>query len=298
MAPKKFLTFVLLLVPSIVRGEPKSPEAVFWWSFFVPGGGYFYQGERGKGLAYFTATGSMIGWGIAKDKKRVGGEIDPPYVYAQQIHAAQIYLSYRESVRKFLGPRGEDQKILQDQSSLSDLALSPFKTENLTNPWVIGFALLGVGINVAGARLDKVQRDFSDISRVQILGDSFNRDAGLAAYGAYWIPISLGAGVSEESVFRGLVQTGWEESWGKTRGLLAASALFGAAHYDGSGPSFTNALFAAAAGTYLGWRFQERHYRLSESIASHFWFDTLAGLTLYFANPDSNALGAKVEFSF
>lgn len=240
----------------------------------------------------------MIGWGLAKNSKKDAGEINTPFIYAQQIHGTQLYLSYREAIRKSYGTFSVTPKILNDRSSVSNLALSPFKKENLLNPWVVGFALLGAGINYAGARLDGVTKDFSDLRGVHILGDSFNRDTGLAAFSGYWIPVSLGAGVSEESIFRGLIQTGWEENWGRRNGLLAASALFGLAHYDGSGPALGNALFAFAAGTYLGWRFQKRDYRLSEGIASHFWFDALAGLTLYFADPDSNPLGAKVEFGF
>ena len=46
-----------------------------------------------------------------------------------------------------------------------------------------------------------------------------------------------------------------------------------------------------------GWRFQRRDYRLSESVASHFWFDALAGLTVFLADPRNNPLGAKVEFA-
>ena len=298
MARKAFLAAFFLIFPQRAFAEAKSPDSTFWWALFVPGGGYFYQGETAKGMSYLAATGGMIGWGIAKDKKKEGGEINPPFVYAQQIHLTQIYLSYRESLRKIPLVQTGHYKILKDNSGVSDLALSPVKKENLKSPWVIGFALLGAGINYAQARLEKPQGDYSNISRIKILGDSFNRETGLAAYSGYWIPLSLGAGVSEEALFRGMIQTGWEERWGKTGGLLAASALFGVAHYDGSGPALGNAIFAAAAGTFLGWRFQENHYRLSQSIAAHFWFDALAGLAVYFADPDSNALGAKVEFSF
>ena len=83
-----------------------------------------------------------------------------------------------------------------------------------------------------------------------------------------------------------------------TRGLLAASALFGAAHFDGQKESLENVLFAMAAGLFLGSRFQRRGYHLSEPIAEHFWFDALAGITLYLADPENNPLGAKVEFGF
>ena len=42
----------------------------------------------------------------------------------------------------------------------------------------------------------------------------------------------------------------------------------------------------------------KRAQELSEVIAAHFWFDAIAGVTLYFTDPENNALGAKVEFGF
>ncbi len=295
MARKKLLTLALILIAAPLRAE-KSPNAAFWWSFFVPGGGYFYQGETAKGLSYLTATGGMIGWGLAVDKKKESGEVNAPFVYAQQIHGIQIYLSYREALRKSYGSF-TDLKILKDRSGADDLALAPFKKENLISPWVLGFAALGVGVNYLGARLEENNRDFWDIKESKFLGDSFSRNSAFAVHSAYWIPISLGAATSEESIFRGLLQSGWEESMGKRGGLLAASAVFGLAHYNGTGPSASNAAFAALAGMYLGWRYQERDYHLSEGIASHFWFDVFSGITIFLADPKNNALGAKMEFA-
>jgi len=303
MAQKKLRIIILFLALFAVdfsyaaeAKEKKSTFAAFWWSFFVPGGGHFYLGETGKALGYFAGTASLVGWGIAVNDRKAGGELNTPLLYAQQLHSMQIYTSYREATKRLDG--NPDKKILKDLSSLSDLALSPFRRENLKNPWVIGFALLGAGVNYAIVRLDEKNRDYSDIRSVQILGSRFNRETGLAAYSAYWIPVSLGAGVSEETIFRGMIQTEWEDRWGKKRGLLASSALFGAAHYNGSGESVPNMLFAGAAGLFLGWRFQERDYKLSESIAEHFWFNLFAGVTLYLAAPEDNPLGAKVEWSF
>ncbi len=240
----------------------------------------------------------MAGWGLAVDHKKDGGELNTPFVYAQQIHGIQIYLSNREFIRKKYRLTGDDLKILKDRSTVSDLSLSPFKKDNLSSPWVLGFAALGAGINYLGARLEKNNRDYWDIRETRILGDTFSRQPSLGVYSAYWIPISLGAATSEESIFRGLIQSGWEDAWGKRKGLIAASALFGAAHYNGSGPSATNAAFAALAGMYLGWRYQSNDYKLSQSIAAHFWFDVFAGLSIYLADPENNPLGAKVQFGF
>lgn len=300
---KKTIAFALILslFPAnflFAQGR-KSVNAAFWWSLFVPGGGYFYLGDYAIGAGFFAGTAGFLGWGIAEDSRKSGGELNAPLYYAQQLHVAQIYLTQREAMARFLS-EGEkaEKKILLDQSSFFQLTASPFRKKNLNNPWVIGFGLLGVGLNYAEARWNKSQRDFADLRRIQILGNTYNRGTGLGIYSAHWIPISLGAGVSEEALFRGMIQTDAEERWGKTPGLLASSALFGLAHYDGTGESISNMIFAAFAGIFFGWRFQKNDYHLSESIAEHFWFDALAGLTNYFADPEHNALGAKVEFAY
>jgi len=297
-----FVCFVCLSVEFAVCQEKKklpSPNSVFWWSFFVPGGGYFAQGEPGRGLGYFLGTAGFLSWGIALDQKKAGEEINAPLLYAQQLHGTQIYLAYRQAVSKTSEElEKRNKKMLLDQSSFSSLALSPFRTENLKNPWVIGFGLFGAGINYVIARFAATEKDFSDIASVQILGEQFGRTRGFGIHSAYWIPLSLGAALSEEAIFRGMIQTEWEERWGKKKGLLSTSALFGFAHFTGKKESLGNVFFAMAAGLFLGWRFQERNYQLSELIAEHFWFDAIAGTTLYFADPENNPLGAKVEFIF
>ncbi len=60
--------------------------------------------------------------------------------------------------------------------------------------------------------------------------------------------IALLAGVAEEALFRGLVQRGISDAAGPLVGLLAASALFGLAHFV----THTYALLAGLLGLYLG----------------------------------------------
>ncbi len=64
--------------------------------------------------------------------------------------------------------------------------------------------------------------------------------------------VSLAAGIGEEMLFRGLAQQAfqawWGPPWGALIALIAASALFGAAHFL----SVTYAILAACAGLYFG----------------------------------------------
>mgnify|MGYP001027021373 CR=1 FL=1 len=111
---------------------------------------------------------------------------------------------------------------------------------------------------------------FGRITRVDYLGGSWGRDAGTAACAAYWVPLSLGAGVSEEMLFRGLLQTRLEDEYGTCPGWLMASGLFGAAHLArlDDPEVLLNAGFAAVAGLYLGWRYRAEGYRLDKPVAA------------------------------
>jgi membrane protease YdiL (CAAX protease family) len=180
------------------------------------------------------------------------------------------------------------------------LVRAPFSFEQLKSPWVIGSAAAGAGLNLALTRADKQRRGFASMGRMRYLGDSFNKEWGSAAYSAYWIPISIGAGVSEESLFRGMLQPEIERKWGDDAGLYTASGVFGLAHLDrpGSAESWAQVGFASAAGLFLGWRCRKKGNKLAEPIAAHAWFDIAAGLTLFFADPKENPLGAQVRYAF
>jgi membrane protease YdiL (CAAX protease family) len=262
----------------------------------LPGAGQFCQGETAKGILYSGGTLSLTGWAIYASYHKEPGAINAPLAYAQQLYVFSLYSAYRDyRVRNSLtgGP------LRFDPASDGKLASAPFRWEQLSSPWVFGSMLAGAGLNYVVAR----QADnpgFHSFRRMTYLGSSFNKDTGSAVYSAYWIPLSLGAGVSEETLFRGLLQSGFEAEWGRVPGWLVGSGLFGLAHLanPGESGSWGNVGFATLAGLYLGWRYQQTDYHLSQSIAAHFWFDLAAGATLFLADPKDNPLGARIEFGF
>jgi len=208
-----------------------------------------------------------------------------------------LYDTYRGMMLKY----GSDKYSKRfDRSSVGELVAAPFRKEQLLNPWVLGCAAAGAGINNIVARSASGRRSFADMRGMRYLGRAYNRDTGAAVYSAYWVPLSLGAGVSEEMLFRGMLQAGFEERWGEKKGLVGASFLFGAAHMsDPNNPDvWANVAFASAAGMFFGWRYQKNDYKLAEEIAAHFWFDFMAGAALFLANPKENPLGAKMDFAF
>ena len=83
--------------------------------------------------------------------------------------------------------------------------------------------------------------------------------------------ISILAGIAEESLFRGVLQTALADWLGGLIGLIVASLLFGLAHFI----TPTYALFAFLFGLYLGWM-QIVSENLLAPILVHVLYDFMA----------------------
>lgn len=83
--------------------------------------------------------------------------------------------------------------------------------------------------------------------------------------------ISILAGLGEEALFRGLIQTGLADALGPWIGLIAASTLFGLAHLITS----TYALLAGLVGAYLGLLFMASG-NLMLPVVTHSVYDFVA----------------------
>lgn len=85
----------------------------------------------------------------------------------------------------------------------------------------------------------------------------------------FWV--ALLAGVGEELLFRGVIQTALENQFGALPGLFLAALIFGLAHY------VTRAYFVLATlmGLYLGWLYQWTG-NLLVPVLVHFLYDWIA----------------------
>jgi membrane protease YdiL (CAAX protease family) len=273
--------------------QPPTPPSALLWSLLIPGGGHFKLGQRGIGLGYL---GTELALGIwAYDRRRGLGpdEINMPLLYLQQEHVMGMYTAYRAARLA----NGQDR--LLDDTPGPLLAAAPFRWSVVKSPWVWGSALAGAGINYAGAAARKGRRSYRAIGRMRLQGRDYDRRGAAWAFHGYWTPAAVGAGVSEEMLFRGVLQADWEENFGPRPAVIASSALFGLAHLsDLRNDTISNALFAMGAGYVLGRRTQHNGYRLSETIAAHAWFDIAAGAAIFFADPKNNPIGASVVFAY
>jgi len=94
-----------------------------------------------------------------------------------------------------------------------------------------------------------------------------------------YVIISLGlVGPVEELAFRGFVQQGFENSFGKMKGLLIASALFGLPHLANYP---YNAATAFAGGLVLGYVWQKTGQNTTATAVIHGIFNSIGVILVY-----------------
>ena len=277
--------------------QKKDPDRAILFSSFFPGGGHFYLGDYKTGSMYLlTELGLFLAGNQMKDKLEKE-EQNIFYLHALKFHELGVFTAYRETRLK-MNNVGYRNPI--DETPVSKLALAPFKWENLKDPYVYGFFFAGIVLNAIEASLNKKRRNFQDINEIRVMGEKYERDPGFVAYEKLWIPISLNAAVSEECLYRGVIQSQLEEVMGKNKGLITSSLLFGIGHITKPTEAkyWAYGILSSLCGFYLGKLYQKNNYKLSKSIAAHFWFDVAAGTTLFLLDPANNPLGLKVTFHF
>lgn len=266
------------------------------WSF-IPGGGHFYLGEYKTGSVYLFGEVGLYLAGRQIEDKLEKGEQNIFYLHALKLHELGVFTAYRNARLKY---SNDSYNIPIDDTPISTLTLAPFKWENIKSPPVYGSFLAGILLNLIEVSLNKEKRSFKDVAVVQIMGERFDRDSSLTAYASLWFPICLNVAVSEECLWKGMIQTQLEEVLGKKKGLIASSLLFGIGHVSKPTEieSWINGAVASLYGFYLGRLYQKDNYRLERAIAAHFWFNVGAGITLFLLDPENNPLGLKITFTF
>lgn len=137
-------------------------------------------------------------------------------------------------------------------------------------PGAVGIGV-GCGAVLLAALLPGMASDWPPLARLAEIARGFVR-AWFADAGAFEIvAVSAMAGVAEEALFRGVVQAALAGPWGTVGAVLAASALFGAAH----AVTVTYALVVAGVGVVLGGVFAATG-DLAAPIVAHTLYDALA----------------------
>lgn len=177
------------------------------------------------------------------------------------------------------------------QSNFFNLASTPFQIKYLKEPEVFLPIALAAGASLIGKSQDKT---LFDAKSINIFGKDFQAPEGstIKIFTDY-VYFTLVA-ISEEMLFRGMLQTSISESVNPNFGLVVSSILFGLAHLPNH--SWFYSLRAMVAGFYFGWQYQKYNNDLGRVIALHFQIDFLPVLISFFKSPSQSNGVYKVGY--
>lgn len=288
-----------------------SPKWAAAYSTLCPGCGYFYLHQPGRAATYLgsAAALTLIGLHVGNDNPtlpngtRLQDHDDPldrlTFTVFQNLWFYGIFAAYRDArvARADLGYR---YPVAKEQ--LTDLLAAPFNPRVLKSPWIWAGvpALLGAGALITwlvspGAFGSTGSRTLFDGKGVNFFGYHYGTKSGAVLGETYNAGLYLSVAAGEESLFRGVIQSGLSEtSLGLWGGWAASSAIFGGAHFfnyfDGSQDEFKRAAvavpFLMATGGYLGLIYIKSDFSLLRNTAAHFWYDFLLGTISFIADPE------------
>lgn len=290
-----------------VSGQPNdtvstAPARIPAWTLLLPGATKFYQGEIAEGLTFsLLETGCIIS-GLRFDKSLRNGSSSPYYNYPlflgfQLYQTEKMQLFHNQLDRlKYQAP-----DFCYDDISEKDLYLSPFKIKNILTPITSGMAGLAGLFLVINHQY--ATQHFRDIHKMYVLDHYTERNNAMALYGTVSLAMSWGAGVSEEYAFRNYIMPILDYKYGRKKGLVISSLVFGSAHFSNmlfsEHPNIVATLLqvgeASMLGFFLGLDVQQRGYSIGPAVAAHTWYDFILMAGSFFADPQNNIFGVNVK---
>jgi membrane protease YdiL (CAAX protease family) len=258
-----------------------------------------------------TAEGSvLIGLGAAELGVGIGAAVDqgtdspaagiPLLAFADLFTASAIdaVLENQRAARYRFVP----------QESLTEMAASPFSGEVLSKPYVWAGIIGTFAAGILVSRIVDGPYDTTNFGKRPVLfGQEMNSAVGYPLAGAIGIALFEHVAVAEESVFRGLVQSGFSRSSGETKGWIYGSLVFGLAHstnvfFIDESQRATYLLvgvpFITLLGSYLGLAYRWSGYSLGPSVAIHFWYDFLIEAWGFILDPKHSPLAVTWSMPF
>jgi len=269
------------------------------WKWLLPGMGDICLRRAAEGTATLGIFFAEIGGAVAAD--RAGSSAQAPLVAVQDLY---LYGIARPVLDEHLALR---LRYVPSETT-AELLGAPWNVHVLVRAdvWLgtVLFAGLAFGLEAAIGELPRNHFGADPVLFGQRLDPAVGYPLGALTLGATVEHVAL----AEESLFRGLLQSGLARHCGEGCGHLWASLLFGAAHA-------TNALelsnpgerrrylefglpFITLGGTYMGWVYRRSGYALSTSVAIHFWYDFLLSLGDFLIEPQTSSLVGRVTIPF
>lgn len=199
------------------------------------------------------------------------------YFIASQLKYVPIMLSDIDhflAFRKYWNNEMHSEYV--SQSNILDLVSSPFQTRYLKNPEIFIPILIASSVPFWEKSEEK---SLFNTKTINIFGKDYSTTSGSALKILNDLLFLSLVAVSEEVLFRGMLQNSLSEAVSLNFGLVVSSVLFGLAHLPNHNLIYS--LRAMAAGFYLGWQYQKYGNDLGRTITLHFHIDfmpTLIGL--------------------
>jgi len=281
----------------------QKPQLLPYWTLYVPGASYFYQGKIIQGSIFSTLEIGGVYLGIKYDKNLNNNSSTPYYNYplfiglqAFQTEKLSNFKNQLELI-KFYSP-----DFKYDDLSEKDLYLAPFKIKNIITPTMGGMLLLAAAF--LGIEKYNETKRFSDVDKMYFINRYIDKNQGLAVFGATSLAMSWSAGVGEEYIFRNWAMPLLDYKYGQRKGLIISSAIFGGVHFSNllfaDKPDYKSAFIqvgeATIVGYFLGRDVQRRGYKIGPAVAAHMWYDFTLMLGSFLINPKNNFLGVDLKF--
>lgn len=258
--PSSFQNTFELPAPHFEPRAQKRPWIAIGLSSLFPGLGHVYLGDMKTAGSLMGSAGVGIAAipFTAKSPESMLGVLTS----FQAVSSYSMYAAYRD-VRTFNGISNYHYQMPQD--TFSELSLAPFSWSIMKKPEVWGGLLGSMAVAAGVGYLITNEWHIPTFSKA-----------------VSTVPlIALPVAISEECLFRGLLQSQISESLNPTTGIVLSSLLFGAAHipnafllpgeYRSRYFSFSLPMITLG-GAYMGWLTHKNH-SLKESVAMHMWYD-------------------------
>jgi membrane protease YdiL (CAAX protease family) len=281
--------------PAAVEAPPAVPArpCSTAWRWLFPGLGTICAGQTTEGTLIAGAAAVDLGASIA-----TGGHPVPVTLFAE----TYIY--------GLLAPTFELDRAagvpFTPPERTGDLLAAPFRPSVLARTDVWAAILVSASVGITASRLSGLTEDNRRDDPI-VFGREYEPEVGYPLAGAAIGGLHLHVAVTEESFFRGYLQSSLARNVGEGAGWGMASVAFGASHALNltTIPSEKRALYAAAflpyvtlAGGYLGYLYKRTGYSLSAPVAVHFWNNLLTGIAEFVLDPENTPISASISLPF
>lgn len=273
-----------------------------YWGFLFPGLGQLCLHQDAEGGTLMGVTGLDVAGLVA------GAAADKPSAIllgSTGIMDAYLVGGFTPVLQRQLAAH----KRFVPEDTLDELLFAPFNGRVLARPEVWGGVLgqTAVGLLLSFALLDRGSTPHPSAAP-RLFGQDVPRGLAYPAAGLTYGATFSQVAIAEETVFRGVIQSGLARSCGEGCGWALSSFAFGLFHG-------TNAIgisdpkerlrylaiglpYLVLSGQFLGGVYWMNRYSLAAPVAIHFWYDFLLSTVYYAMDPRHANISARVGFPF